>query len=52
MDWPPVAAWLAQAEEANNLRQASEILLEARDVLSMPFYAVILDGERRRIDSK
>jgi hypothetical protein len=41
-----------RAEEANDPKEASEILLETRDALSMPFYSAILDGERNRIESK
>ncbi len=41
-----------RAEEANNLGEASRILLATRDELAMPFYSEILDGERHRIASK
>ncbi len=38
------------AEEANNVIEASQILLATRDALAMPFYSAILDGERHRIE--
>jgi hypothetical protein len=41
-----------RAEDANNLGEASRILLATRDELAMPFYSEILDGERHRIESK
>ncbi|MDH3727045.1 MAG: hypothetical protein OER77_05905 [Myxococcales bacterium] len=40
-----------RAEEANNLIEASQILLATRDALAMPFYSAILDGERHRIEA-
>jgi hypothetical protein len=41
-----------KAEEANDLRKAAQILIATRDELAMPFYAEILDGELRRIESE
>ncbi len=41
-----------KAEEDNDPRMASQILIAARDQLRMPFYTAILDGELRRIEDK